>query len=110
MVFMAGGLPPRFYFDSTAAKRWNMAVGRRVTPRQDIGPLIMMDEGNRNRSFPRAQADNGRDQASLRREREERRKEALDDELDRGLEDTFPGSDPVAITQPPHSARDKRRH
>jgi hypothetical protein len=25
------------------------------------------------------------------------------------LEDTFPGSDPVAVTQPPHSARDKRR-
>ena len=28
--------------------------------------------------------------------------------LDLGLEETFPASDPVAITQPPHSARDKR--
>jgi hypothetical protein len=50
-----------------------------------------------------------RDAATKRRERQERRKEALDETLDRGLEETFPGSDPVAITQPPHSARDKRR-
>jgi hypothetical protein len=66
----------------------------------------MMDEWNRNRSLPRDQSE----QANQRREREEKRKEALDDELDRGLEDTFPGSDPVAITQPPHSSRDRRKH
>jgi hypothetical protein len=72
----------------------------------------MMDEWNRNRTLPpdRGAFDQDeKDQASKRREREERRKEALDEELDRGLEDTFPGSDPVAITQPPHSARDKRK-
>jgi hypothetical protein len=28
--------------------------------------------------------------------------------LDRGLEETFPGSDPVAITEPSHSADDLR--
>jgi len=50
------------------------------------------------------------EQAQRRRERMEKRKAALDDELDRGLEDTFPGSDPVAVTQPPHSARDKYKH
>jgi hypothetical protein len=70
----------------------------------------MMDECNRNRS-PRAdRSDIARDDgdpAGRRRERQERRKAELDDALDRGLEDTFPGSDPVAITQPPHSARDK---
>jgi hypothetical protein len=72
----------------------------------------MMDEANRNRSL---QADQGHfareqeDRAEKRRKREERRKEELDDSLDRGLEDTFPASDPVAITQPPHSARDKHR-
>jgi hypothetical protein len=73
----------------------------------------MMDELNRNR--PRLQADHrafGRgekDRTDQRRKREERRKEELDDRLDQGLEDTFPGSDPVAITQPPPSARDKRK-
>ena len=71
----------------------------------------MMDEWTSNRP---PQADRGnvvrddRDAATKRRERQERRKEELDDALDRGLEETFPGSDPVAITQPPHSARDKR--
>jgi hypothetical protein len=42
-----------------------------------------------------------------RSEKEEKLYEKLDDALERGLEDSFPGSDPVAITQPPHSARDK---
>ena len=70
----------------------------------------MMDEWNRNRQ---PEADHGHvarhdsDSAAKRRERQERRKEKLDDMLDLGLEETFPGSDPVAITQPPHSARDK---
>ena len=39
----------------------------------------------------------------------ERRKRSFDEALDRGLEDTFPGSDPVAVTQPPPSAHDKRK-
>jgi hypothetical protein len=34
-------------------------------------------------------------------------KKALDEALDLGLEDTFPGSDPVAVTQPMRSASDK---
>jgi hypothetical protein len=33
----------------------------------------------------------------------------LDDKLEQGLEESFPGSDPVAITQPPPSSRDKRK-
>jgi len=70
-----------------------------------------MDEWNRTRSLPPERSAFDRDaKVSKRREREEKRKQALDEELDRGLEDTFPGSDPVAITQPPHSARDKRRY
>jgi hypothetical protein len=70
----------------------------------------MMDQWNRNRSLQSDHGDferNGKDQADKRRKRNEKHKEELDDALDRGLEDTFPGSDPVAITQPPHSARDK---
>ena len=42
--------------------------------------------------------------------RAEKRKKSLDDKLEQGLEETFPGSDPVSITQPPHNARDKREH
>jgi hypothetical protein len=40
--------------------------------------------------------------------RTEKRKKTLDDKLEQGLEETFPGSDPVSITQPPATARDKR--
>jgi hypothetical protein len=71
----------------------------------------MMDEWNRNRSLQPDHTEFERDakeKAAKRRERVDKRKEALDHALDRGLEDTFPGSDPVAITQPPHSSRDKR--
>ena len=40
---------------------------------------------------------------------EEELKKMLEEALDRGLRDSFPGSDPVAVTQPPHSKRDKHR-
>ena len=33
-------------------------------------------------------------------------KRRLDDALDEGLEETFPGSDPVNVTQPPPSKAD----
>jgi hypothetical protein len=45
--------------------------------------------------------------ASKRQDKREKRKEALDDTLDLGLEETFPGSDAVSVTQPPHSVCDK---
>jgi hypothetical protein len=32
---------------------------------------------------------------------------ALDDALTEGLEETFPASDPVNLTQPPHSRADR---
>jgi hypothetical protein len=69
-----------------------------------------MDEWNRNRSLQPDSAEFERDvkdRNGKRREQEAVRHKKLDDALDQGLEDTFPGSDPVAITQPPHSARDK---
>jgi hypothetical protein len=37
-------------------------------------------------------------------DREEKRR--LDDALEEGLEETFPGSDPVNVTQPPPSKGD----
>ena len=47
------------------------------------------------------------DRAEQRREKEARQRQAMDRALERGLEDSFPGSDPVAVTQPSPSARDK---
>lgn len=69
-----------------------------------------MDQWNVNRPRP---ADNtgfrrdSKDRESKRRD-EDKRRERLDDALDRGLEDTFPGSDPVSIIQPPGSVYDRR--
>ncbi len=34
-------------------------------------------------------------------------KDKLDDALDKGLEESFPGSDPVSVTQPPPSRHDE---
>jgi hypothetical protein len=42
-----------------------------------------------------------------RRRVTERERQKLDEALERGLEESFPGSDPVAVTQPPSSPRDK---
>ena len=69
-----------------------------------------MDEWNRHRPV-RPDDDafglDALDRAGERRRREEKHRQAFDRSLDRGLEDTFPASDPVAVTQPPPSARDK---
>ena len=68
-----------------------------------------MDEWSKNPSLQPDNAEpddaNGRD--DKRRAQEARRQKRLDDALERGLEDTFPGSDPVSVTQPPQSAYDK---
>jgi len=49
------------------------------------------------------------DEADIRRRREQEasHKKQLEEALDLGLEDTFPGSDPVSVTQPPPSPYDK---
>ena len=63
----------------------------------------MMDEWNRNRRLRpgRAGFERDDDDRAGKRDRESQRKKALDDQLERGLEESFPGSDPVAVTQPP---------
>ncbi len=72
-----------------------------------------MDGWTRHRSLQPDPADFEQDETDRdgrrRREDEARRKERLDDALDRGLEDSFPGSDPVSIVQPPPSAYDRRK-
>ena len=44
-----------------------------------------------------------------KREREEARKRKLEKSLEQGLEDSFPGSDPINVTQPPPTAGDKKK-
>jgi hypothetical protein len=43
-----------------------------------------------------------------RKSREAKEKRRLDEALERGLEDTFPASDPVNVTQPPPSKDDHK--
>ncbi len=71
----------------------------------------MMDEWNRSRSPRRngASFEGDDEDRAARRDRESQRKKAFDDSLEKGLEETFPGSDPVAVTQPPRSPHDKHR-
>ena len=71
----------------------------------------MMDEWNKNRPLPRERTGFERDdeRRAARRDRESQRKKAFDESLEKGLEESFPGSDPVAVTQPPHSPHDKHR-
>jgi hypothetical protein len=75
-----------------------------------IGKAIVMDEWNKNRSLQpdagRFERD-GKGNEGKQRGREERRERLLDDALEQGLEDSFPGSDPVSVTQPPASPYDK---
>jgi hypothetical protein len=40
---------------------------------------------------------------------EEARRRRLERSLEQGLEDTFPASDPINVTQPPPTVGDKRR-
>ena len=56
---------------------------------------------------PRGEHAENQQRGEDRKERQAKRKKAMEDALDRGLQDSFPGSDPVAVTQPPPSARDK---
>jgi hypothetical protein len=49
------------------------------------------------------------DDCKQRREQDLDRKKRLDDALEVGLEETFPGSDPVSVIQPPRSLYDRRR-
>jgi hypothetical protein len=70
-----------------------------------------MDQWNRNRPVTPDASDFEQDNLDRdgKRRREAAQKEKLDDALDRGLEDTFPASDPVSVTQPPSNPYDKAR-
>ena len=68
-----------------------------------------MDEWNKNRALQPDAGGFERDATARDRRRrgQEERREKLDDALERGLEDTFPASDPVSVTQPPGNVYDK---
>ena len=44
-----------------------------------------------------------------RRARDEAQKRKLEKSLEQGLEDSFSGSDPINVTQPPPSVADKKK-
>jgi hypothetical protein len=45
----------------------------------------------------------------VKKPKENRRGEHLEDALEEGLEGTFPGSDPVSVTQPAPSKEDRAK-
>ena len=45
--------------------------------------------------------------AKKRRDADEEERSRLEKALEEGLEETFPASDPVSMTQPPHSPQDR---
>lgn len=47
------------------------------------------------------------EQDKARNESKQEHKEKLDEALEQGLEDTFPASDPVNLTQPAPSKKDR---
>jgi hypothetical protein len=47
--------------------------------------------------------------AKKRREAEEAQKRKLERSLEEGLEDSFPASDPINVTQPPPARTDKTK-
>jgi len=76
---------------------------------------LALPVGDREARLPPA-SPAGRDEVELearRRQKEAklakqaRRQALLDEALDLGLEETFPGSDPVSVTQPPPSVYDR---
>jgi hypothetical protein len=78
----------------------------RVRQQDDPRVNIVTGEANKHRPSSASGAEARLDRAG-KRERLLKTKKMLDETLEKGLEDTFPGSDPVAVTQPPHSPRDK---
>jgi hypothetical protein len=62
--------------------------------------VVIMPKGRRIK-------DAGKRRGGKQRENGERLNKKLDEALERGLEETFPASDPVSVVQPPPSARDK---
>ena len=84
---------------------------RRARPQVILTASGTMRKGRRSKDADMDR--HGKHRGGKQHENSERRNERLDDALERGLEETFPASDPVSVIQPPPSARDKhevRKH
>jgi hypothetical protein len=70
-----------------------------------------MDEWTRNQPLRSDHARSARDDDDRadKHDRESRRKKSLDERLDKGLEESFPASDPVAVIEPLYSPYDRHR-
>ena len=76
----------------------------------NCGREIVMEDRNRatpNDVVSQVDIDRKRRQEAREKERDESRHKA-DKSLERGLEGTFPASDPVSVTQPAKSRQDKK--
>jgi hypothetical protein len=65
--------------------------GLTLAERNALGARYFM-ASKREKNMPRSHA--------TKDDPEQKTKEELDEELDRGLKESFPGSDPVSVTQP----------
>ena len=65
-----------------------------------------MDDRHRERSARRAVTEADANERDGKREQDAKLHKKLDEALELGLEETFPGSDPVNVTQPPPSKAD----
>jgi nicotinate phosphoribosyltransferase len=63
------------------------------TPRRDDGGWKKKDETNKNK-----------------KEADDKRAARLEEQLEEGLEDTFPASDPVSVTQPAPKRPEQQKH
>jgi len=50
----------------------------------------------------------GRDSGTEKKSDDAKRRQRLEQSLEEGLEDSFPASDPINVTQPPPSRQDRR--
>lgn len=83
--------------------------GDGISSRSNIRKATKMDGWSRNRPHHATRLGSPRDvkRRTGRLGENERRKEKLDEALELGLEEFFPGSDPVSVIQPPSSIGDK---
>jgi hypothetical protein len=85
-----------------AFRRYSTAANG-MTAHSDANGACMPKQNHRQSPLARS----GGDRRGKRRRHDHHRDEKLNEALERGLEDSFPASDPVSVVQPPPSPRDK---
>src|SRR5262249_55267829 len=102
----------------STARSGESAVGRQANRSRNASPAqALWPDGGGKRAACRENSMAGPEQSVVddasgeksKREAEEARKRRLERSREQGLEDTFPASDPVSVTQPAPGRRDKKR-